>query len=276
MNHQNSSGGLLGLGWRIPLYRRYWDYVKTCQNFIQLIQSERTGKPFSEIRIRGGIRLNFPNHTQARDFFQEIWYHRIYTRYYPENRHPETVVDIGANIGFFTLHAKWLWPQSKILAFEPAPENFHYLVRNIQDSKKAGITAHNLAVTNSLEERIVFFIKGHSGGHSIYNDISSHEINIEEKIEINAVGLEKIVQMADGKIDFLKVDCEGCEWEILKCDPNLLKQVDYIAMEYHIPPGQSLDALVTVLQDTGFLVRVEPPFDWGAWKLGFLYANRPG
>jgi FkbM family methyltransferase len=275
VSHETSSGGFLGLGWRLPLYRRYWYYIKTCTNYFQLIQSERTGRPFSEIKIRGGINLNFPDYIQARGFFQEIWYHRLYTRYYSHHQRPGTVVDIGANIGFFTLYAKWLWPECTVYSFEPAPENYHYLQHNIQNSGKSDITAYNLAVTDGRQETINFFLKEHSGSHSIFSDISSHEVTVKSSIAIPTISLEKILELTKQRIDFMKIDCEGCEWEILTNSSNLLGQVRYIAMEYHLPPGKKVDEMASILRNAGFRLKIEPPFDWGDWKLGFLYGEKP-
>jgi FkbM family methyltransferase len=276
MTRVHPKNGFLGAGWRLPLYRRYWYYFKTCTNFIQIIQSERKNKLFTEFKIRGGIRLQFPDYIQARGFFQEIWYHEQYTKHYPRHQHPNVVVDIGANIGFFTLYAKWRWQGCAVLAFEPAPENYRQLNKNIQISKKSGITAHNLAVSKGDQETVTFYLKDQIGWHSIYSDINSQKAKVESAVEIPTTSFERILNQLPGSIDFLKIDCEGCEWEIFANSLELLKRVGYIAMEYHLPPGKTVDELAAVLRDADFVLQIDPPFDWGDWKLGFLYARKPG
>ena len=166
-------------GWRIPLYKRYFFYIKTLNNYREVIQYERTGKHFSNYRIRNGSIINFNDITSAHNFFREIWVNETYTKFFNQDNNPKTIVDIGANIGIFTLFANYLWPESTITAYEPAPENFILLQKNINSSKLKNIKAINLAASNQ-KGTYRFVIKDYPGAHSFYDDISNEATNIQK------------------------------------------------------------------------------------------------
>jgi len=262
----------LGLNWRLPLYKRYLFYLRTCRNFTSIIQYERRGKAYRSIEIRNGMELNFPNIVEAHGFFRETWFDNIYTKYYKSKHSPKIVVDIGANIGTFTLHSHYVWPESTVFAYEPSSFNYEYLVKNAHTKPSARIYPFNLAVSG-LAERKTFFLKEHSGANSFFEAISNHQVKDARPVVVDAIPLEIVLEKANGKIDFLKIDCEGAEWLILPGHEDTLQQIGYVAMEYHIPPDKQLSDLVCIFERAGFEVKTQPPFAWGDWMLGFLYAT---
>lgn len=263
---------LLGLNWRLPLYKRYIYYLQTCRNFLSIIQYERIGKIYQSIEFRNGTEMYFPNISEMHDLFQEIWIGKIYTKYYKNNIPPKTVVDIGANIGTFTLFSQYIWPNSTVFAYEPSPLNYKYLEKNIGDKFKKKINIFNLAVSNSTGSD-AFFVKANNVGHSFYKEINTTQEEEATSVVVNTISLANVIEQAGGHIDFLKIDCEGAEWRILPEQEHLLKKIGYIAMEYHIPPNKELSDLVAFFERAGFDILVQPPFEWGTWKLGFLYAS---
>jgi tRNA G37 N-methylase Trm5 len=103
------------------------------------------------------------------------------------------VVDIGASIGDFTLFAS---QNAKVVyAFEPDPNYFQYLQKNI--------------VLNKLSNVYSF------------------------KIYANSQTLEWLLTNKINQIDFLKMDCEGCEYEVLNCKKEILLKINQISMEIH-------------------------------------------
>jgi len=126
--------------WRISLYRGYLFYIKTLRNFIEIIQYERIGKPFHEYRFWNGSIVRFSHIQSARFIFKEIWMEKTYTKRYPKNQKPKIVVDIGANIGLFSMLAIHRWQDCHVYAYEPAPDNFSLLSQNIKLSRLNSIT----------------------------------------------------------------------------------------------------------------------------------------
>jgi FkbM family methyltransferase len=71
---------------------------------------------------------------------------------------------------------------------------------------------------------------------------------------VETTSLDKIVEQCEGRrIDFLKMDCEGAEWEILtQCSEDALSQVDRIRMEFHPRAGRSTSEIIDRLVKFGF------------------------
>jgi len=81
-----------------------------------------------------------------------------------------TAIDIGANIGYYTLHiAKCVGPQGKVYAFEPDPENHRLLVKNIEANHYRNIIAIQKAVSKENGKTDLFFCEEHRGDHRIYD-----------------------------------------------------------------------------------------------------------
>jgi hypothetical protein len=135
----------LGLDWRVSLLQECWFYFRTCRNWRAVIQARRRGTPLSEFVLHSGARIQF---TGAPPFqiFQEVWRYKQYTPSFFHGSAPRTVVDIGANIGIFTLYARQQWHDARIVAFEPAPENFALLQENLRSSPGREIEIRRAAI----------------------------------------------------------------------------------------------------------------------------------
>lgn len=160
----------------------------------------------------------------------------------------DVVVDIGAHIGSFTLYAALKAKSGKIYSFEPSSANFEILRQNVKMNKLSNISLQNLAVA------------GKTGSVKLYlpsasNCLSSLYIKQPEFEIVSAVTLEKI--FSGNKIkhcDFLKIDCEGGEYDILMSAPLfVLDSIDKIACEFHldINPQVKLQKMISYLSKKG-------------------------
>jgi len=154
----------------------------------------------------------------------EVFQRNVYERNRPL-REGEVVVDAGASIGCFTVKASLeVGERGHVYAFEPEPENYGYLEKNIE--RYPNVTAFNKALW-SASERKPFYVRGdHWAGHSFFPYGRTRQI-----IEVDAVTLDEAVS---GDINFLKVDVESAELEVLKGAKRILAESKpYIAMETH-------------------------------------------
>jgi len=71
------------------------------------------------------------------------------------------------------------------------------------------------------------------------------------------------------RIDLLKLDCEGAEWDILPLSNTILPKISQICMEFHLESGWTVERLAGLLRDGGFEV-IHTPARWN----GFLWATR--
>ena len=145
----------------------------------------------------------------------------------------DTVIDVGANIGFFTLFFRSLvGDNGKIIAFEPEKKNFEILKKNIQVNNLRNVEIHNLAL-GSENKNLRMILSENVGEHRIFNEKDTLNLNSNEKTEFTDV---KVVKLDDfvKTANFVKFDAEGYEVEILKGMPNLLKQNIVIFSDFYV------------------------------------------
>ncbi len=158
------------------------------------------------------------------------------------------VVDVGAYIGD-TLALFASWGARKILAFEPHPELYQLAQKNI--------------ALNHLEDRVVLRNEGVSsqdGELNIKEDSEAgasagfglYQSDRGRTVPIQLVSMKKILEEL-GRVDVLKMDCEGSEFEILEgLSIGELKKIKVIGLEFHRDPS----SIITKLESAGFEVKI--------------------
>lgn len=162
----------------------------------------------------------------------------------------KTIVDIGAHVGAFTIWAALRSPDARILAIEPNPETFVQLVSNIsENSLDDRVTAVNVAIgpkegTGALE------LLNHSLGSRL-SRTGVGEVAVRVETVASVLGAATI-----DRVDMLKVDCEGMEYEIFRSmSGRELSAITTIACEYHPRPGNAVAELDERLGAAGFKVK---------------------
>ncbi len=164
----------------------------------------------------------------------------IITRFTPKKG--DIVVDIGAHIGLYTIiGAKRVGAQGKVVAIEADPENFEMLNSNIKLNQLTNVIPLNYAVY-SKETKIKLYLPSGESGFTKYNTIMPNWINTQEKfVEVNANTLDYLLQLnkiRQEEVNWIKIDVEGAEFEVLKGATNVLSKSKDVAilMELHGPP----------------------------------------
>jgi FkbM family methyltransferase len=119
---------------------------------------------------------------------------------------PETVLDIGANVGAFTAWARAKWREARIEAYEPVPENCETFYLN--HGTDGNIALHCQALGAPCKEERFRLGKHNSGEGSLY-DLSEQG---DETIVLDVISPED----ASASAEFIKIDAEGAEVEILQ------------------------------------------------------------
>jgi len=129
----------------------------------------------------------------------------------------DIVVDLGANVGYFTLlAAKLVGEHGKVFAFEPNPKNFEYLTKNVKLNNYNNVTAEQKAVSN-VAGKIKLFICPYDTGHHTINQqegIESYRMGRTGKstsIDIDSVKLDEYMSGKSDRVDAMKIDVEGAE-----------------------------------------------------------------
>jgi FkbM family methyltransferase len=159
-----------------------------------------------------------------------------------ENFFPNTVFDLGASIGKYSINFTKIFPKCKVHAFEPVKNSYNKLIDNIRENKLGDkITAHNFGFLE--EEKQVLIGKpphpnsrrspGNIGLYSIYAS-SAKDQDVQSA---NFRCLENFCKDLDVYPDFIKLDVEGCEFEILNSiKSDILKNVKAILVEVNYNP----------------------------------------
>lgn len=147
------------------------------------------------------------------------------------------VLDIGSNIGTYALYAG-LNGARKVYAFEPNPEAFSTLVKNIEKNDLSDIIIPlNLGVSDEDDKRI--YIPSQS---SPYN--KSIERKSKGSIKVNTISLPSILHnIITDEVDICKMDCEGAEYEILdNMEQDDFSKIKELRLENH--NGSRKDTLI--------------------------------
>ncbi len=151
--------------------------------------------------------------------------------YLPKGLDPEIILDIGSNTGIASIYFAMQYPSAKIYAFEPVPHNFNLLSKNIEGY--GSIRAFPFALG---KEDGKFQIKYSSAGYNL-GGFSFYHLGVNEsrKVEVEQKNLRScLLEIGIKKVDLIKIDTEGAEYEILtSLDPKMLQEVDWIVGELH-------------------------------------------
>jgi FkbM family methyltransferase len=123
------------------------------------------------------------------------------------------IVDIGANVGIVSFYFAKKYPNAKIFAYEPHPLNFQNLVKGIEVNNITNIYPFNLAVFSESDMDVKIFLhENNTSASSVFRFLSSDPF-----VEVKTISLEDIIKQNNiSYIDFLKIDCEGAEFDILE------------------------------------------------------------
>lgn len=142
-------------------------------------------------------------------------------------KNSDTVIDIGAHVGFFTVYVSQICVNGKIYSYEPIKENYELLAYNLSINNIKNTTIFQKAVTDKSGS-VRIFLNSDSAAHSVFSKsdryTDTESVSLKEIFDSNKIE----------KCDVLKLDCEGSEYMILNSLPeSYFKRIQKIVMEYH-------------------------------------------
>lgn len=153
-----------------------------------------------------------------------------------------TILDIGANVGFFSLAARGYYPNAIIHAYEPNPRIQGSLRANIEN---LGIIAYSEAVG------------GRAGQVTLKDEAVSNMTRTRPSDDKNGsvmqIRLDSAIKRIGGSVDLLKMDCEGAEWEMFGL-ADVWDSIQNVRMEYHLYGGESVEQVIKALCSLGFRI----------------------
>jgi FkbM family methyltransferase len=136
------------------------------------------------------------------------------------SKNSENIIDIGANIGWYSLNFNSLARVKTIHAFEPIPKTFNYLLKHIELNDAKKIIPNNLALSESNGEVEFLWHDGELGASSMVN---IRELDNIKNIKCNTMKLDDYVEQKKINVDFIKIDVEGSELLVFKGAKNVLQ-----------------------------------------------------
>jgi len=222
-------------------YPYYWQILKLFRNGWQMIPAFRVGAPLGKAVMWDGTRLiHPPDRAGLVETIIEVWMQGSYTReewpvpfYTPADG--DVVLDVGANVGLFSVYLARRNPRLRVIALEPFRENFDCLQANLRSARATSVEAHRIAI---------------GGRDGVGTMVARGERSLDHTLDLDhAAGadtvpvlpLAGVLDLAKSdRISLLKVDVEGSEHDAFAhADQATLRRCERIAIEYHdnIRPG---------------------------------------
>ncbi len=226
----------------------------------QIVERDNNVRLF---RLRNGEQFYFrAKETSGAGMFQELCLQNDYFKNYAVQPN-DIAIDIGAHIGIVSV--QMARAGARVFSYEPNPSLYGLLEKNIKENKVSRIYPARLAVAKEAGERDFW-------GQTMVYEASLHpetkQYTNETPIKVRTTTLEDIFKVHDlNHCDFLKMDCEGSEFEILlNAPPAILQKIKHMVIEYHFEP----QAIIQLLTTLGFKVERKETSN----GLGHIYADK--
>lgn len=183
----------------------------------------------------------------------------------------DIVVDIGAHMGRYSItSSKLVGPHGKVIAVEAHPYNFKLLQRNIRLNGLTNVTTLNCAVY-SKKDKLKLYLPDEEQGYTMHHSlmtnylVSKYSEGIEQKyIEVQAYTLDNLMQRSGiTQINWIKIDVEGAEYEVLRGAREILSYNDHLAILIEVHGKDTYGPTMELLRSNHFIVEFEKTYDNG-------------
>ena len=206
---------------------------------------KRLRNPNKIVKVQGSMM-----HLDKKDTFnlsvRKVW-EPYMTKLFKKNIEVgNVVVDIGANIGYYTLIASQL--SKKVYAFEPDTTNYEILLKNLELNNCKNVIPMNSAVLNNNGTMTLWLDKEDLGKHSLFiGNYTNKETITCDVIDVNDIE----------KADIMKIDAQGSEYRIVDrmeyCPKILFTELDPESLKN---AGSSYQEYIELLKSKGFSIHI--------------------
>jgi FkbM family methyltransferase len=201
-----------------------------------------------------GFKVKFIDFKLLSYLFHEIFLGKEY-HFDSDNKSP-LIIDCGSNIGMSIIYFKAVYPQSRIIAFEPGEEAYECLENNIKNNNLRHVKAYKAALSSKEGNLDFYYDKNQLGS------LTMSTIQARMPMDTRRVKATVLSKYIENEIDFLKIDIEGAELEVIEelSKAKKLSYVKKILIEYHhhiTADSDVLSRLLRILEDEGFGYQIE-------------------
>lgn len=240
---------------QLPEYFRKSTEFDTLQNFKKIGEGP--------IITHDGMMMYLNKHDNVLSrhlAYHKVWepYQTLVTKKFLQNN--TEFVDVGANIGYYSILAASVAKTGHITSFEPEPNNFEILKKNVILNNLENVNLHQLAVTNKNEETLLYLNSiGNAGDHRIFSKNLSSEKENRRNIKIMSTTLDEFL-IHRSVPDIIKMDIQGSEMLAIKGMKKTLEESKRLILFTEFWPegisasGESPIEFLSSLSDYGFKI----------------------
>ena len=188
--------------------------------------------------------VNYFNEEEFHSLKREIFTNDCY--YFQSNTPKPMIIDVGSYIGLSILYFKKLYPDSRIIAFEPNPIAFNMLKENLFINNINDVELHNTAIMDKMSEKDLYIDDTDMDRFSVasFSKNAWNKKVVSRKIKVKTEKLDKYLK---SEVDMLKLDVEGSEQAVLGSIKKYFNSIKNIVLEYHPIENQNLDKVIDLL-----------------------------
>jgi len=250
---------------KVRVFARSWNILKNWYLY-PLVYFKLTKKDHVIFETRSGLKIKIRVNSTDLMAFTHVWMIQEYSDDNFSINNDDVIIDVGAHIGLFALFASQFCKNGKIFCYEPIKENYKILIENIEMNQIQNIFPNNLAVTKETS-KVKIFLNDDQSGHSMFTQNKNF-------VEVDSKSLSDIfIDNGIKECDFLKLDCEGAEYEIVESlSADLFTKINKTVIEYHMvdTKPELLEQLINKLKQFSFSVHTRSLFA----DIGFLFAKK--
>ncbi len=208
----------------------------------------------SNIAKIGKYSVSYFNKIEFRNLKKEIFKDEVYHLDIEQDKAEElNIIDVGAYIGLSILYFKSRYPNAHIIAFEPNPNIFPLLEENVEYNNLKNVQLHNIAIGGNTRDQELYI---ESSGFAAFSTASFRKDawNGKQKSRPIVVKSKPLSKYINKRVDILKIDTEGTEYEIIKelDEGGSFSKIENLLVEYHPSKNSKLQNLVKILRKNGY------------------------
>ena len=238
-----------------------WRFAMDVAHARTLARSGVRGLPLAKLHWHGRDVFYRPATSDPLAIYQVLLRRGGKAEYYlPERLQPEVILDIGSNIGTSILFFREKFPAAKIYGFEPHPETFRILEKNVAGLSAIEVFNYGLGAANA-DVAVPFdgadfsrFTLAKDPGADWSGPLSPTPCRVKHAGDV-------VSNLGLTKVDLIKIDCEGVEYDVLTALPfELVRQCKWIVGELHNESAFPLLALLAPHFDLDLKKTMFAPF----------------
>jgi FkbM family methyltransferase len=224
---------------------------------IEGIEVEVCGEPFRLDVLRRSISRSV--------YLGGRWHSPVVTLLRAHVRPGMTVLDVGANVGFMSVHmGECAGPDGQVLAFEPEPRNFAFLARNARNARFRNVVPIQAAIGDRVGTARLYLSPRDGGDHRIVPGAPDRA-----SLDVPLTTIDRVAEERRVAVHFVKMDIQGAEGAAVRGMERTLRSPDFRGIVLEFWPaslesaGDDPGEVLARLSEAGLRCASHPALDEG-------------